>query len=815
MRSISEGCNKGIYIGAFLAVGLLALAVRADDYTLAAGESATFSDGGWHTNGTITIYGNLTVSGNTRLVATNSIELIGGTVTIDGPNSLFGNRANGSSSIKPVVNFRPDDNGHYTKVFVRNGSLGVVSGTADSYNFSAKTLIIEPETEASRDYYANGLIDILDLDGAAANFYSVVNNTSLTGLVTAAGNSLFGRGNAYASGAGFYEKGPFRVEVASGANLRFNASNQLGAFNKDGGEVYVTGAGNLEFLQNVNTGQAYYPTSYKMFFRPGAVLDVTGTVKFDAAWYNSGVYAWFCFNDDNVFGPSIGTIKAANVSGNRPALLEVSANVTVTVHDIEAKRTVGVGDALVGDGTFRVDASTAARTVDANIPTTYYTNLVNNIAIGKFGDYEALLLVTNLPTLKVESGAVRFTNDCLISNLYGAPGTTLIADGCTITLGDGDFLAGGLSFKTENGGAFVKSSAVRTTIFNPGAIDSLRVADGNLIFSDYGLTKKYLRWTFTKTATSPSPLWLGRLWIFDIDGEHATVGMIKANDNTTASLAANTACWEYSSATNIARANSNSWQWEDRLKYVLGIDDLVKNMNNFFRCSSPVVDPENPDSWLGIGMRLADTAKPITGYNLMSGDSNSNYPVSWKIEASDDGTTWTEIETRSDVTHAKPGSCIFYDGETTGASGTATARGKPMEHFKFRGYKRDGLEADPTKPMLFQVDEGASVDLTAFTVAPQKIGGLTVDFATSGSTNTCGTIYGGSIAQGGTLTILNAGQDFGLGVPLPITLDGASDARNFGTWSVLVNGAEMHGCLRLNSDDHPVLTALATVLIFK
>ena len=127
--------------------------------------------------------------------------------------------------------------------------------------------------------------------------------------------------------------------------------------------------------------------------------------------------------------------------------------------------------------------------------------------------------------------------------------------------------------------------------------------------------------------------------MFDVDGGHVTSGMTKASDNTTSSLVANTACWEYSSATNIARGTTSSWQWEDRLKYVVGVDDLIANMNNYFKCSSPVVDPENPDSWLGIGMRLADDAKPVTGYNVMSED-DKQYPVSWKVEVSDDGLTW-------------------------------------------------------------------------------------------------------------------------------------------------------------------------------
>ena len=53
-----------------------------------------------------------------------------------------------------------------------------------------------------------------------------------------------------------------------------------------------------------------------------------------------------------------------------------------------------------------------------------------------------------------------------------------------------------------------------------------------------------------------------------------------------------------------------------------------------------------------------------------------------------------------------------------------------MEHFRFGGYKRDGLEADAVKALSVQVDDGASLDLTAFTVATQKIDAITIDLAT-------------------------------------------------------------------------------------
>ena len=804
MRSIIvEGCHKGIYIGTFLVAGLLALAVRADDYTLAAGDSATFDNGLTNNYGTVYISGDLTISGNTWLLGTNATAAVlsGGTVTIEGAKTVFGAPASGNSDGRNMA-LDPGADGKYTKITVRNGKNEAVNGRY--YNVGAKSVNIGADTAESLAQYPDGVFHFLDIDSAGANFHKLINNSSLTGLVTIAGNSQFGTADGY--WGGFFNKGNFLVEVAQGATHKFNAGNQLRIYNEVGCNVKETGSGNLVFYHVLNTGA----TLTKMAINRGAVLDVTGTLTFDSLSWGGSV-GWYAINDNNVFGPNVGKIKSG--SSNYSTVFDVGSGVEIAVHDFELKR---AKDKVVGSGAIRIDASAASRKFEAVIPTsyTYGSTYENTITIAKSGAYDAEIVATNLPSLRVDEGTVRLTTDCVVGSLQGASGAKVVADGCTVTIASGRHLPNGLELATANGGKFVKADAGTAYLYGPAVFGTdLHVAEGSVVFSAYGLTQKYLRWTFTKTSPDPSPLWLGRLWIFDSDGGHATTGMLyTSTPNTTASLAANYACWEYSANTNMALVEgTQSWQALDRLKYVVGIDDLLKNMNNFAKLASPVVDSENPDSWLGIGMRLADDAKPVTGYNVMSEDT-SKYPVSWKVEASDDGMTWTEIETRTDVVHAKPGYCNFYDGTYYTNLWEA---GKPLEHFHFSGYKRDGLEADATKAASLQVDEGASVDLTAFTVAPQKIGRLTVDFATSGTTNTCGTIYGGSIAQGGTITVLNAGQDFGVGVPLPITLNGASDAGDFGTWSVMVNGAEMHGRVKLDPDGHPVVNALATVLIFK
>ena len=779
---------------------LVPAALHADDYTLAAGESATFDNGVTNEYETVYISGDLTVSGNTWLVGTNATAAVlsGGTVTVEGSKSVFGAPASGNSDGRDMT-LNPGADGKYTKITVRNGKNEAVNGRY--YNVGAKHVYFGADTAESLAQYPDGVFHFLDIDSAGANFHRLINNSSLTGLVTIAGNSQLGAADGFYSGL-FY-KGNYLVEVAQGATHKFNAGNQLKSYNEVGCNVKETGSGNLAFYHVLNTGF----TLTKMAINRGAVLDVTGTLTFDTLSWGGSV-GWYAINDSNVFGPNVGKIKSGS-NANYSTVFDVGKGVEIAVHDFELKR---AKDKVVGSGAIRVDASAASRKFEAVIPTTYAFGSATNdntITIAKSGQYEAEIVVTNLPALRVDEGTVRLTRDCVVGCLQGASGSKVVADGCTVKIASGRHLPNGLELATANGGKFVKSDAGTAYLYGPAVFGTnLHIAEGSVVFSAYGLTQKYWRWTFSKTVTSPSPLWLGRLWIFDIDGGHATTGMRYADTpNTTASLAANRACWEYSSATNIARANSSNWQWEERLRFVLGIDDLTANMNNFFKCSSPVVDPENPDSWLGFGMRLADDAKPITGYNVMSGDENKNYPVSWRVEASEDGTTWIDIETRSDAIRANLGGQVFYDGEKWSA---AAVRGKPLEHFHFSGYKRDGLAADATKAASLQVDGGASVDLTAFTVAPQKIGGLTMDYAAGG-----GTIRGGAIAPNGTLTILNGTGNFAIGVPLPLTLVGVADTANLGSWSIVVDGGTISGRVTLDSNGHLVVAELGTIMFFR
>ncbi len=802
-----------ILAACFAALFLVSALLRAEDYSLAAGESATISDGATHTYGTISVAGDLAVSGNSKVVATTEAVLTGGSVTVEGAGTVFGSYADTSAG--KTVTLAADANGAYPLVTVRNArnyAYGVTSaGGKVAYNFSGKDLSIL--AGGSAENYPEGVFTFLSLGQGVVGFDTLSNGSSLTGRVEVVGNALFGRDSGYTNGKGLFHAGNFLVDVASGAAIRFSTSFNKGAFNEAGCSVVVTGAGGCQFihsyLERGNPGD-------KMFFRQGAVIDVAGDVIFNSD--TSSTYpsapAWFVFSDGGVFGPSVGTVRTASFAGsnpgsnNNPATLEVESGVELTVHDLDVSRE---GDALVGDGAICIDASAAPRTFTANIPATDGAGAANRLAIAKTGANEAVVAVTNLPALQVRQGTVRLTRDCTVGALSGAVGATLVADGCVVTIGDGD-MTGGLALETANGGSFVKSGAGLATFFDTASLGgTIRIASGELAFSARGVAAKFLRWTFTKTATSPNPLWLGRLWLFDIDGGHAGADMnYEGLDGT---IREGRLRWKCGTAGESPTADDEAKSYQG-IQYVrkATASDLVNSMNNFAMLATPVVDPSDPATWLSLELHLPAADKPVSGYNIMvpfgadDASSVARSPVSWKVEASSDGETWTEIETRTDVDMgANAARGRFYDGESCTAANNA--RGAPVEHFKFA--KIGGLAADAAKAVTLQVDAGATADLSAFTVAPQKIAGITVDFAEGG-----GTIRGGALAQGGTLTILNGAQGFAMGAPLPVALSGV-DASSIGSWSAMVDGAPVSCRVKLDADGHPVLLPLGTVVFFR
>ncbi len=764
------------------AVALSSGVANAVEYVLPSGtDTITLSGGATTDYSTVAVGGDLTITGD-GWIKTPAIFLNGGTITVDGSNASIGS-GHASNNTPTTLTVTNSVDGTYGKIIVKNGKNNGSIAT-DRFNFSAK--VFNVATNASDVVGVNGSIDLLSVDNSSVCIRDFYNYSTLTALVSVTGTSQIHKGGGHAAGGGIFHRGPVAISLQNGADLRFEFSNQKGTFNDEGVEVSVIGNGDVAFRHMHNTADKVFP-----MLRKGAFLNNTGSLTFMAQ--NTTYPAWFRIADSNAVGPNVTTIASG---GTANTTLDIMDEMKVTVRDVSFSR-ANYADKIVGDGTMVIDASATARTFSASVPPIYEitesgvtSTKDNHLTIAKIGLYEAVINSTNLPALDVRQGTVRITTNCVIGTLKGAAGSVLLADGCTISI-TGEAQLKGLSLQTANGGSFTLPNASRHALFEPGNIQgTLHVAAGDAVFSKYGLSQKYWRWTFTKISKGVAPLHFSRLLLLGYDGEYAAPAdsnSAYAYKQPNEQLEDRSIRWRIDpSATLALDPDAKNYQSETYVRACLRTD--LAALNNFAYLSSPEINPNDAATHIGIEFKLGPDDQPVTGYNMVTALAN-DYPAAWTVEASDDGENWIEVEARSDVVHANPSSPYYtFDGEYAHGGQTTPSpvvnRGKCKELFHFKNYRSDGL-APLLDPLSLQVDGNGTVDLRAFT-GGQSIGGITVDLA-----NGNGTIYGGVIADAGTVTITNAASSgYDLTTPLPLTLSGTESLRNLKMWNVVIDGIE-------------------------
>ena len=756
---------------ASFAAGIMAAtpAQAAGDYLLEAGESATLSTA--YTNDTMTVNGDLTVSGGIA-ISSPTINMAGGSITVLGKDTTIGEDRSGVTSTRTTLSMTNGTDGAYG--MLRSHGGGVVSGKG----LAIYELYIQKE---GSDFVSdNGYFDFMSVSNGTVNLRSAYNYSSFTGRITVAGTSAFYRRSDRGTG-GIFASGAYKIDLQDDATLTFNFGNQGGSLNNEDCVVDIGGTGTVRVVGS------YESEKYIAKINRGAYINHSGPLSFVRIDAKRDCY--FGLNDSRVIGPNVTALRQTSGTPSYLTSIAIASGSTITLcGDVEITGT----RAYLTGGRIKIDATAANRLFKCNI------NEGDSIVVEKTGANEMVVsATTNIPNLVVSAGTVRFTDDCFVSELSGAPGATLIADGCTVTIAGGGYALGGLEFATANGGSFVKTGAGTAYLYAPGALGAtLHVAEGDAVFSAIGLQQRYWRFTFTgMSGGTPAPVRLRGIYLFGSTGEWENSGIVNSTSASTNGyvtevntpvLAANTARYFVNSATNVL-ADTSDPQYTS-ISNLKGLFDISKSGKYRPVLMSPLVDSGNPLSYLSIEFRMNDGGNPITGYNLCNGTGKKNdaYPSAWSVYASDDGETWTEVDSRSGEA-CDTASNKYYTYGSGGAEYVDDIKGKAVvgvvkEHFKFSGYKSNGLEADSAKALSVQVDVGASLDLTAFTVAPQKIGGITIDLAKGG-----GTIHGGRIAAGGTLAIKNAAAG-NLFAPMPLTFDGTSDISNLASWSVVVDG---------------------------
>ena len=734
---------------AMLMAALSTSALLADDYTLAAGASDTLSVAA--TYDTMAVNGELTVSGGVTINA-SAITMAGGAITVTGSGTTLGN-SSADATYSTTLSMTNGADGAYGVL----KSLDV--GNSADKGLAICNLYIRKEGD---DFVSdNGYFDFLVLSNGNANIRSAYNYSSATGRITVAGTSYIWRRPPRQSQA-IFRRGAYRVELVDNASLVFHFAAQGGHLNASDCVVDVGGAG------SVSLRGSYESASYCVDVNRGAVFNHNGPLSF--VRFDNTRNCYFALNDSNVIGPNVTALRQTGGTANYETRIAIASGVTISLCGDVA--ITGTRAYLTG-GRLKVDATDAARSFKCNL------NSGDPIVIEKVGANEMTVsATTNIPNLVVGEGVVRFEEDCVIGSVTIAAGASVIADGCEVTLSQDEIV--GAALQTVNGGRFVMSGSARTMIYDPTRLSgAFHVAGGETVFSKYGFGQKWWRWTFFSVKNGPHALMHRGLYLYGPDGsrQNPDLGYVSTAaqfDNPPATaLAAGKCRWWYHSATNLTKNSSYSYC---SLSYLAFWFEYTHAGNNLATLSSPVIDPDNPVSHVGVEMHLAATATPIVGYNMRT-HSATYYADGWKVEASNDGLNWETVEIRSNQTYTISGAYYSYDNVAY-TKGTDNNK----EFFHFTNYRIGGLAAMES-PLSVQIDGGGTLDLLAFDDG-QEVDAITVDLAAG-----AGTLRGGRIVANGTLTLTGveeAGADITL--PLPLAFDGTADTENFATWTVVIDG---------------------------
>ena len=788
--------KKSKLLVALFVVASYAPALHAADYVLAEGQSDTISTNVVYEK--MTVAGDLSVyvpggkSGSVKAVGFKSqLNLNGAKLTIDpaGGSQYFRFGYPGSSDgDKPTVNLTNNTDGTYASILIKN------INTAVDTSLCCETMNLHKEAIAATP--ANGILDFARLEKGSLFVRSLYNYSTCTGRVTIAGggSSYFGRRGRIEQKS-LFRKGAFIISLLENSTWHCNFYNNCGDFNDSGVTVLSEGQGNLMLNHRPYNDDSNYVAQ----FRKGAYLNHEGFIQLNFADPDDPAY--FSFDSSEIIGPNVTNFVFGGgvTSPQYEMKVAFAANIVQTLKNISVRSEKAYLSGGAGSK-IRVNADDDNRTVSVNIPSG------NQLVFEKIGSYEMVVSgTTNFPHLVISEGAVRITDDCVIEDLKLSKDTFLIADGCRVTIpGDVEHVGGRL--RSCNGGEIATVSAIRTMFYDLSADGLMHFSGGTNVFSRHGIDKKRWRWTFTDVKSSPSPLRLRALYLFDGNGGFQNSNLDRASEATeltTSLLSEKKYRLICNSSTNFSAASdAKSYQ---KISYSHNWFHVKNNGNNYFKCATPVINPDDPISHVGLEMHLSASALPITGYNLRKvHETGYGAPTAWVVEVSDDGKNWMVVDIRSGVeVSSKDGTGYYSYDNTPYVADTFNAK----ELFHFTGYRTDGLTPSE-EPLQLEIDGDAVVDLRAFT-GGQSVNALTVDLdpAIKG-----GEVFGAKIAATGTLTIKNAGK-IASGTILPLKLPESIDGENIKDWSVVIDGKSGVYRAMLQSDGGLVLVGGGTMMI--
>ena len=706
------------------------------------------------------------------------------------------------------------------------GKLIVTDGASvkTPYGWTDNSFVIA--TEADGAAVESGVADVLAVAGGSTVCLDFLNNAAATGRIEVAGGLVkFDRFTGWKYDNPTFEGNPWIIDVAEDATACFDHSNQGGHFNASGTATLVTGAGSVRLSQQYNTDNGPFAIN------AGAVFANTGALElFGQNTRYGGVFAFK--SGSKVAGPA--TVTLGDKHDGR-VVLQVNAGADFTVRDVDfvrARSTDQVGDdELCGDGVIKIDAGEADVTVAANVPATFWSDATkaNAIAFEKSGAHDALLAVTNIPTLVVAEGTATLTNDCTIGELTVANGATLVVDGATVRYASSAGSVG--TIELRNGAAKVrvisgtaesgtadaslamdrsgltsdatldKTGETDLIVYDPSSVAGLvHVAGGALRFSKRGLSDKFFRLTVKECYPWRTSTYNGlflKVGLYD-----AAANLIDTGSGSSAAK-----------GTSAEQLNENQWAVPEGSLYG-GSDpspagafsykpfpNASWNVPYFTNATQTLCkDASDESGWQKIWGRLASSWAAIDGINFYSG-WGWGIVKTWTVETSQTGAdgTWQVVQDIVDMPQELENNGFgVLNGDATGAT--------PAAYFRYVEPGVTGL-ADT---LQIRVDAGATLDFGA------KTGGQAIDRVLIDATaESSGTVTNVVFAETGVIELVGGSVRSAKGL-LPLVFEGASGTANLANWTVECGGKECNRRVSFAATAGKIeLTPLGTMIIIR
>ncbi|MBO7654917.1 MAG: autotransporter-associated beta strand repeat-containing protein [Kiritimatiellae bacterium] len=381
-------------------------------------------------------------------------------------------------------------------------------------------------------------------------------------------------------------------------------------------------------------------------------------------------------------------------------------------------------------------------------------------------------------TLKVMDG-----QRLKVAGISNSGGTVQVEEDATLIVSpaEGSFasISGGVS---GSGSVQVDGAGTATMVGASDYSGDTRITSGTLVLAEIAENEdKWFRLSITQTY-GKEIMQISEFGLFAADGTRQNLNLTATTYGTPATnLAPGTFC----KAANYASGNN-----EDA-------DKLFDDKTSTKWCATQVnmSNPADTNTWRVITMRLANAAKPIASYNFCSANDATPHrnPVSWKLESSSDGITWTTVAD------------VVEDANTATSTYTWFNSGTP---YAIKAQEQVGVS--PLSPnTTVEVAAGALLSVEGANTA---IGALRVDYANGG-----GTITRFNPAENGNLDITNVPAGISLhNFILPITLNEIVNGKHVASWTVSVNGVP-NGTYRVitNGANQLMIVKSGMIMIFR